>query len=234
MMYRPATTSAQTSLKHGLATRLAVPKIARNLVRQPVNLRPQGNTISLTVPAEMPFMMSGPMTVVTQASGGMAKPDPRMRSTRLLSNSMAGVRGLGGLGGVLEDTAYAWFQQYDGDAANMTREQYDADPGKTSYWQAAVAKANPSLAPAAPAAPIDWANIAKTTAGVLTAATPIASTLITASKTNPGGFMPGMTQAAKNLVTPPAKSNTMLYVGLGAAALAIAAFFLLRKKSAAV
>lgn len=55
-----------------------------------VDLQPGGNTVAVDAPSDNPFEdLAGPITVVTQASGGMSSPDPRMRSKRIVGRRIA-------------------------------------------------------------------------------------------------------------------------------------------------
>src|SRR5690606_25558987 len=65
-------------------TRLPTPKVRQAVGVQPINLRPYGNTVAVTSLADNPFEGRHRMSAVTQASGGSAKPDPRMQSRRLM------------------------------------------------------------------------------------------------------------------------------------------------------
>jgi hypothetical protein len=107
---------------------MPTPKIQKAVVVQPVNLRPLGNTVSMTVPADNPFVGGRRVSIHTQVSGGMAQADPTQRSRR------AFVPGFSGLGGEFEDKAYSAFNQLDPDAKNMDRATYDASPKRT-YWE---------------------------------------------------------------------------------------------------
>jgi hypothetical protein len=52
-----------------------------------VGLRPQGNTVTVDVPSDNPFedeLSGAPVTVVTQASGGMAKADRKQKSIKIM------------------------------------------------------------------------------------------------------------------------------------------------------
>ncbi len=53
--------------------------------RQAVDLQPYGNTISIDAESDNPFESNEDVEVYTQASGGMAGPDPRVRSRGLLT-----------------------------------------------------------------------------------------------------------------------------------------------------
>lgn len=55
-----------------------------------VNLQPGGSTINVTVPSDNPFELADEIEIVTQASGGMAGADPRMRSRSVVYANKAG------------------------------------------------------------------------------------------------------------------------------------------------
>lgn len=220
----------------GRRTALATPQVVKTFVNQPVHLRPQGNTIALSVPAEMPFL-NGDFTVVTQASGGMAKPDARNTSKRIRWGGQAG------LGGELEDKAYSLFNQYDKDAASMDRSTYD-NSGKRAYWEGEAKKSMPAQGPsvwqgvqAASVSLFDTAkdaskqyfdaSIAKSNAAALKAQADIAKTSAAAGwarATDVSKYGEGVAQH-KSIAVP------LLIIGGGA--LAVALFLFLRKKSAA-
>lgn len=239
-MVLPLSTNSATALRSVPTRNMATPRVVKNVVRQPVNLRPMGNTVSMTVPAQMPFL-GAEITVVTQASGGMAKPDSRMMSRRLRSP------GFLGLSGELQDKAYGMFNQYDAEAANMNREQFDASGAKRAYWEGEAAK---SMTPAAPTGPSNWskagdiftssvttgvdlakklmdAKIAKSNAAAAAAQqqiAQIASKAGTARLLDVSQYGAGM--AAQKGITVP-----LLIIGGGA--LAVALFLFLRKKGSA-
>lgn len=57
---------------------------ASNYRNEQVDLQPGGNTVTVETSSDNPFEdLAGPPIVVTQASGGMSSPDPRMRSKRI-------------------------------------------------------------------------------------------------------------------------------------------------------
>ena len=59
--------------------------VDRSYRTEEVNLRPGGSTITVTAPSDNPFETSDEdIEIVTQDSGGMAGPDPRMRSKRVI------------------------------------------------------------------------------------------------------------------------------------------------------
>jgi hypothetical protein len=233
MMYSPIRRS-------GAARALATPKVVKAFVNQPVHLRPQGNTIALSVPAEMPFLTRG-ITVVTQASGGMAKADTRNTSKRIRWGEQN--RGVSGLGGELEDKAYSLFNQYDKDAASMDRGTFDASGAKRAYWEGEAKKQMPAAGPSAWSkagdifattastglnvfSQINSAKIAASNAAAAQAQADIAKTASAAGwarATDVSQYGAGM--AARKSITIP-----LLVIGGGA--LAVALFLFLRKKSA--
>jgi hypothetical protein len=129
MMYLPIQSNAVTQVSRNPARTLPRPQVQRTLVTQPVNLRPLGNTVSMTVPAEMPFL-SRNVTVVTQASGGMAKPDPRM-TTR---PQFLPMNGLGA--DVSADEITAWYRAYDAEGAAGKA----ITPEKEVYWRGVISQ----------------------------------------------------------------------------------------------
>ncbi len=206
--------------------------VQQAFVRQPVSLRPAGNTVAMTVRSENPFEGGRNITVVTQASGGMAKPDPKMQSRSLRGMSglggwttrphSGGFRGLSGLGS-LSDEAYDLFMQYDSDAPRMSRADYDADSGKRSYWESEVQKSKAQAAE--DAKPFDWAKAGDIFSSTVKTGADIYSQV--AKKDLPAGVTQYMPRASSG------GSNTMLYVALGGVAVLGVLFFVLRKKSPA-
>jgi len=59
---------------------------------QPIDLQPYGNTISIEADSDNPFEDDRDVEIFTQASGGMAGPDDRQRSKKVLTKP-ANVRG---------------------------------------------------------------------------------------------------------------------------------------------
>jgi hypothetical protein len=57
-----------------------------------IDLQPGGATITVSVPSDNPYEMGDDVEVVTQMSGGMAGPDPKMRSKRVAAKGMRRVR----------------------------------------------------------------------------------------------------------------------------------------------
>lgn len=121
------------SLRSVRTSAMPTPKVQKILVTQPVNLRPLGNTVTMTVPHENPFAGGKIVSILTQASGGMAKPDPFQRSGKLF------MKGFMGLSGAFEDKAYGAFNQLDPDAKTMDRAAYDVS-AKRTYWEGAQRK----------------------------------------------------------------------------------------------
>ncbi len=58
--------------------------------RQSLGLRPMGNTITVELASDNPFESGRDVEVYTQVSGGIAGPDPKMRSRGVLTPVMAG------------------------------------------------------------------------------------------------------------------------------------------------
>ncbi len=224
----PMYTEASVNYKQRLPTqgrdRLPTPVVQRNLVAQPVNLRPMGNTVTITTKAENPFAMAGEMTVLTQASGGMAKPDPAMQSQRLQSKFLP----IGQeLAGALEDQAYSAFNQYDADAASMNRAQYDKDSGKRGYWENYVKSQQPTSSAGATAGSI----FSTVVTGAKDVFTTINKTKVAGSNAAIAAANKAIAQAGKYVPgPPPKKSYTIPLVIGGVAVVGIALFFFLRKK----
>lgn len=59
--------------------------------REIIDLQPFGNTISVETPSDNPFEGAQDVEVVTQMSGGMAGPDPRMKSTQVRRHPITGL-----------------------------------------------------------------------------------------------------------------------------------------------
>jgi hypothetical protein len=53
---------------------LPTPQVTKLVARQKLDMRPDGNTVAITTPADNPFIMKRPVEIHTQASGGMAPP----------------------------------------------------------------------------------------------------------------------------------------------------------------
>lgn len=66
-----------------------LPTVSRgtNYRTEAVDLQPGGSTIAVTVPSDNPFEDGLDIEIVTQDSGGMAGPDPRMRSRGVIARS---------------------------------------------------------------------------------------------------------------------------------------------------
>ncbi len=63
----------------------ARPHVVNRYRNEEINLQPYGNTISIETESDNPFEDDQDVEVFTQASGGMAGPDPRQRSRGLLA-----------------------------------------------------------------------------------------------------------------------------------------------------
>jgi hypothetical protein len=216
---------------------MPTPVVSKMVVAQPVNLRPLGNTVSMTVPNENPFTAGRPIQVLTQASGGMAKPDPQMTSR---------ARFVPGLGGALEDAAYGYFNQYDAQASGMTRAQYDADAGKRQYWENYAKQQNPNLVPKS----TDWSKVGDIFTTTVGAASQVTSDMMKAriaaanaqaaqaqaqiERTRQEAFTQRLTDVSKYGEGMAAqKQITIPLLIIAGGALAVAAFLFLKKKKAA-
>ena len=88
-----------TPIIHEADFRLLTPQVSKlprthvrkDAVLQTVNLRPAGNTVTLTTLADNPFAGGRPISVRTQQSGGMAMPDESQKSRGLLHSYMPGL-----------------------------------------------------------------------------------------------------------------------------------------------
>lgn len=79
------------------ARKLPTPKVTTRHVRQDVDLSPSGNTVAVRTSADNPFTRErrGGVSVVTQASPGMAPAPVSMQSNRIMHAWMPGMGGLG-------------------------------------------------------------------------------------------------------------------------------------------
>lgn len=75
----------------GGANKLPTPTVNTLHAQEPVDLNPAGNTVSITTTAQNPFVQNRPVSVTTQASGGMAKAPGSMQSSRLLHSFIPGI-----------------------------------------------------------------------------------------------------------------------------------------------
>jgi hypothetical protein len=75
----------------GGANKLPTPTVNTLHAQEPVDLNPAGNTVSITTTAQNPFTQGRPVSVTTQASGGMAKAPGSMQSSRLLHSFIPGI-----------------------------------------------------------------------------------------------------------------------------------------------
>jgi hypothetical protein len=75
--------------------------------RQSIGLRPMGNTITVELASDNPFESGRDVEVYTQVSGGIAGPDPKMRSRGVLTPVMAGYDANFAVSGLGQDAAAA-------------------------------------------------------------------------------------------------------------------------------
>ena len=220
-----ATTTPLTRVR---SRSMPTPRVQSMLVSQPINLRPMGNTVSLTVPAENPFTGGRAITILTQASGGMAQADPTQRSLSIRTP-------FSGLAGDLEDRAYAAFNKMDPAAGSTNRAAYDTSPSRT-YWEQTVAKWDADKAAASSA---NWSKAGDIFSTTLNASANVASQLLAARKAASDA------QAANSMSLMARLSPTNLMANMGrrksiaipllavaGAALAVALVLFLKKKGA--
>jgi len=91
MRAQPVIHEADFRLKGPPITRLPRTHVQKATVLQTVNLKPFGNTVSVTTLADNPFAGGRAVSVRTQASGGMARPDESQMSRRLLHSYLPGL-----------------------------------------------------------------------------------------------------------------------------------------------
>lgn len=79
------------------ARKLPTPKVTTRHVRQDVDLTPSGNTVAVTTNGDNPFTRErrGSVSIVTQASPGMAPAPESMQSPRIMHRMLPGIGGLG-------------------------------------------------------------------------------------------------------------------------------------------
>ena len=65
------------------------PFVDRSYRTEEIDLQPYGNTVSVTTGSDNPYEREQPVEIMTQQSGGMAGPDPRMRSKRVMHKGTA-------------------------------------------------------------------------------------------------------------------------------------------------
>lgn len=70
---------------------LPTPVVNTIQTTQPVDLKPMGNTVAVIASAQNPFAQGANVTVVTQASGGMAKAPAFMQSRGLVHSMLPGL-----------------------------------------------------------------------------------------------------------------------------------------------
>jgi hypothetical protein len=239
----PISRNQSTPIKSVRTAVMPSPKVQKFVVVQPVNLRPMGNTVSMTVPHENPFTGGRRISIHTQVSGGMAQADPSQRSRRSF------VPGFSGLGGEFEDKAYSAFNQLDPDAKNMDRAAYDASPKRT-YWEGEQRKWD---AAAAAKSSANWSKAGDIFATTLTQASTIATDInktkqmalqaqIAEAKARQAqieqagsaAYMARLTDVSQYGAGMAARKGiTIPLLIIGGGALAVALFLFLKKKNAA-
>lgn len=199
----------QTSLTFRRANALPIPQVQKAMVRQAINLRPAGNTVTVTTLADNPFESLAGVSVVTQASGGMARPDRTQQSKGLLC-------GLGATDAEIQ----AWATKYE-PGVPLT-------PEKKAYWAAQIDSAAASSA-------ANWNKVGQVAQIGLSKATDFMSMQTAKYQSDAAKAAADAANAAASKYIPgyaPAKTNYIPWVIGGVAVLGIAAFFFLRKKAA--
>jgi hypothetical protein len=224
---------------------MPTPQVQKTMVMQPVNLRPLGNTVSMSVRAENPFTAGRPIRVVTQASGGMAKADATQRTqARFLP--------IGGLGAdpVSDDVVAYWYRTIDPDG----KAGRAITPEKDAYWRAqAQADADKKGAAAAAQSSVNWSKAGDIFASTVSTGVNIAADInktkqlalqaqIADSNKRQAEIQQASSQAFWGRATDVSqygagmmaqKQWTIPLLAIGGGALAIALFLFLKKKRAA-
>lgn len=238
MQFMALSRQPTTSLSRVQTRVMPTPQVQKTMVMQPVHLRPMGNTVSMTVPADNPFAGGRTISVHTQVSGGMAQADPTQRSRQISV--------FNGLSGDIEDRAYAAFNQMDPKAANTNRASYDTSPSR-GYWETQVKNWDAEKAAKSSA---NWSKAGDIFTSSLNAASNITSQLTQAKiaaanaaaaaanaeieRTRQGAFMSRLTDVSQYGAGMAArKSITIPLLVIGGGALAVALFLFLKKKKAA-
>jgi hypothetical protein len=245
----PVSRNSVTQIARVHSRAMPTPQVQKTMVMQPVNLRPLGNTVSMAVRAENPFTAGRPIRVVTQASGGMAKADPAMRTqARFLPI------GLGGLGELsVADEAYGAFNRMDPAAQDINafpnRAAYDASP-KRIYWEGEV---NKWRAAKAQESSVNWSKAGDIFASTVGAGVNIATSISDAKKktlelqiaqakadaakyevSQTQAFLASMGSAKQTMENmEKRKEITIPLLAIGGGALLIALFLFLKKKNTA-
>jgi hypothetical protein len=220
-------------------------RVQRAVVVQPVNLRPLGNTVSMTVPASNPFTGGHRISIHTQVSSGMAQADPSQRSRRTF---VPGFSGLGGAPPVSYDTVFDWYASIDPDG----KAGKPITPEKEAYWRSqAQADADKKAAESA----ANWDKAIQTTQATVTGATSLATkymdkgirsdeariaeakaeqAALEIKKIKQEAFLNRATDASKYKEgMEQHKGITIPLLIIGGGALAVALFLFLKKKGAA-
>jgi hypothetical protein len=224
---------------------LPTPQVQRTLVMQPVNLKPMGNTVSLTVPADNPFAGGRRVSIHTQVSGGMAQADPSQRSRRIESRFLP----MSGLGAapVTYDEVFNWYASIDPDG----KAGKPITPEKEAYWRQQVqADADKKEAAASAKSAATWSKVGDIFSTTVGAASNITSQLTQAKiaaanaaaaqaqadieRTRSSAFASRLTDVSQYGAGMAAnKKITIPLLIIGGGALAVALFLFLRKKKAA-
>lgn len=222
-MDTPLRSLRNTSIDARRDRRMPRAQVQTMMVRQPVSLKPMGNTVAMTVPAEMPFVGRN-ITVQTQVSGGMARPDRSQMSRRLRGT-------FSGLGAELPRGSMS-----RATARNITMDdQSKYDPALWDEAEAIIGGTMLASDDAAPAgAPAEESSFSWSKAGDIFSTVANAGVNIYGkvqdAKKQPGGI----TNVANYTAGAPKKSNMNLYLILGGVGLVgLLAFLIIKRKSGA-
>ena len=216
------------------ARSLPTGRVVTAVVEQPVHLSPMGNTVAMTVGAELPFARNRRVVIHTQASGGVSRAPGYMRS-----RPRNGI--FSGLGADMPRSTWMTRQVANdtamGDQTGLTQSTIDEaeaimngdmlavdDPAPAYTPTPAPAAAAPVTATTPAASSFDWSKVGSTLA---TAATTGAN-IYNATRPKTPVSVPTAQRA------PVAKSNMTMYLIIGGvAAVGLLAFVMLRKKGSA-
>lgn len=242
----PISRNQSTPIRSVRTAVMPSPQVQKAVVVQPVNLRPLGNTVSMTVPQENPFAGGRRISIHTQVSGGMAQADPSQRSRRSF------IPGFSGLGAdpVSDDVVAYWYRTIDPDG----KAGRAITPEKENYWrQQAQADADKKGVTASAQTSANWAKAGDIFATTLTQGANIATDFnktkqlaLQAQIADSNKRQAEIQQAANSAFTgrlldvsqygagmAAQKKWTIPLLVIGGGALAVALFLFLKKKNAA-
>lgn len=129
----------------GTGRSLPTPVVRSNFVRQTVDLKPAGNTVSVTTLADNPFESGQDVEVVTQASGGMAPPPESMQSKRVMHSFMPGIGQSATETQAKDESGPGGFTQFIDTAGGLVNRHFDQQVAREER-RAAQARAEADIA----------------------------------------------------------------------------------------